>query len=198
MRSKGKIVSWNNDKAYGFIAPINSKTINNRTSGTHVFIHKSAILNKAKNPARGDVITFSLSKDKQGRPCAIDATFSGEKLAKKYPPLSEALPIYLTGIFMFGLLLSYLKFLLPTWIFVLYTSTSVISVVMYIIDKSNAKRGEQRIPEIMLHLIAIIGGWPGAAIAQQTLRHKNRKQSFQVGFWLTVLFNLACFVWFIT
>jgi uncharacterized membrane protein YsdA (DUF1294 family)/cold shock CspA family protein len=198
VRSKGKIISWNNDKAYGFIAPTNSKTINNRASGTHVFIHKSAILNKTRKPVTGDIITFSLSKDKQGRPCAIDATFSGEKLAKKYSPLSETLPIYLAGVFIFGLLISYLKFLLPTWIFVLYTSTSVISVVMYIIDKSNAKRGEQRIPEITLHLMAIIGGWPGAAIAQQTLRHKNRKQSFKVGFWLTVLFNLACFVWFIT
>ena len=112
--------------------------------------------------------------------------------------MSEKFPIYLAGIFMLGLLLSYLQFLLPTWIFVLYASSSAISVVMYIIDKSKARQGGQRIPEITLHFLAIIGGWPGAAIAQQSLKHKNRKKSFRVGFWLTVLFNLACFVWFVT
>lgn len=198
MRTKGKIVSWNNEQAYGFIAPINSKTVNNKASGSHVFIHKSAFLNKKRTPTVSDIVTFTLSKDKQGRPCATDATFSGEKLVIKTKHLSERLPVYLSGVFILGLLLAYLQFLIPTWIFVLYAISSVISVVMYIIDKSKAKRGEQRIPEITLHLLAMIGGWPGAAIAQQSLKHKNRKKSFRAGFWLTVLFNLACFVWFIT
>ncbi|MFT4938695.1 MAG: uncharacterized membrane protein YsdA (DUF1294 family)/cold shock CspA family protein [Paraglaciecola sp.] len=198
MRTKGKIISWNNEQAYGFIAPINSKTVNNRASGTHVFIHKSAFLNKARTPSIDDVVTFTLSKDKQSRPCAIDATFNGEKLVIKNNNLRERLPIYFAGVFILGLVLGYLQFLLPTWIFILYVSSSVISVVMYIIDKSKAKEGGQRIPEITLHFLAMIGGWPGAIIAQQSLKHKNRKKSFRLAFWLTVLFNVAFFVWFVT
>jgi uncharacterized membrane protein YsdA (DUF1294 family)/cold shock CspA family protein len=198
LRTKGKIISWNNEQAYGFIAPINSKTVNNRASGTHVFIHKSAFLNKARTPSIDDVVTFTLSKDKQSRPCAIDATFNGEKLVIKNNNLRERLPIYFAGVFILGLVLGYLQFLLPTWIFILYVSSSVISVVMYIIDKSKAKEGGQRIPEITLHFLAMIGGWPGAIIAQQSLKHKNRKKSFRLAFWLTVLFNVAFFVWFVT
>ncbi|WP_147463771.1 DUF1294 domain-containing protein, partial [Pseudomonas amygdali] len=32
-----------------------------------------------------------------------------------------------------------------------------------------------------------LGGWPGALLAQQVFRHKTRKVSFQIVFWLIVL-----------
>ncbi|MET0656988.1 MAG: DUF1294 domain-containing protein [Steroidobacteraceae bacterium] len=41
-----------------------------------------------------------------------------------------------------------------------------------------------------------IGGWPGAWIAQQTLRHKSSKLSFQIEFWLCVVANLAVLLWY--
>ncbi len=43
-----------------------------------------------------------------------------------------------------------------------------------------------RIPEKQLHAVALLGGWPGALLAQQLLRHKTQKASFQGIFWLIV------------
>ena len=40
-----------------------------------------------------------------------------------------------------------------------------------------------------LHEVEILGGWPGALLAQQLLRHKTKKTSYQVVFWLIVLMH---------
>jgi uncharacterized membrane protein YsdA (DUF1294 family) len=54
-------------------------------------------------------------------------------------------------------------------------------------DKRRAEAGQWRIPETTLHLLALLGGWPGAFLAQRAYRHKTAKPSFQVVFWLIVL-----------
>lgn len=69
---------------------------------------------------------------------------------------------------------------------------------MYALDKSAAKAGSFRTQESTLHLLALVGGWPGAMIAQQTLRHKTKKQSFRAVFWMTVLLNCGAFAWLFT
>jgi len=69
---------------------------------------------------------------------------------------------------------------------------------MYAVDKSAAKRGARRTSENTLHWLSFIGGWPGGLIAQQTLRHKSKKRSFRLVFWMTVVLNLGAFVWMFT
>lgn len=68
---------------------------------------------------------------------------------------------------------------------------SAIAFVVYGADKSAARRGARRTPESTLHLLALLGGWPGAYIAQRAFRHKTRKQSFQRVFVLTVVGHLV-------
>lgn len=58
--------------------------------------------------------------------------------------------------------------------------------------------GAWRTPESTLHWLAIAGGWPGALIAQQALRHKSRKQSFRAAFWFTVIINCGILAWMYT
>ena len=65
-------------------------------------------------------------------------------------------------------------------------------------DKAPARSGRSRTPENTLHGLALVGGWPGAAIAQRALRHKNRKTSFLVVFWLTVLVNAGALAWLLS
>lgn len=54
-------------------------------------------------------------------------------------------------------------------------------------DKQWAQTGQRRIPEVRLHLLEFIGGWPGSFLAQRRYRHKIRKLSYQVSFWLIIL-----------
>ena len=75
---------------------------------------------------------------------------------------------------------------------------SVVTFIVYRIDKAAAKKGRWRIPEATLHLLALIGGWPGALTAQQLLRHKTRKQPFLFIFWITVILNILTFGWLIS
>lgn len=91
----------------------------------------------------------------------------------------------------FMAILSVLTFLgILLWgVFALYASLSILTFFMYWKDKTAARKDHQRTPENTLHILAVCGGWPGALIGQQTLRHKTQKVSFRWVLWLTVLIN---------
>ena len=73
---------------------------------------------------------------------------------------------------------------------------SAVSYIAYVLDKDAAgKPRRRRTPEATLHMLDLLGGWPGALIAQQQIRHKTVKASFQAGFWFTVAANLALDAW---
>jgi uncharacterized membrane protein YsdA (DUF1294 family) len=76
-----------------------------------------------------------------------------------------------------------------------YLAASSITFIAYAWDKSAAKNGRWRTQESTLHLLSLVGGWPGALVAQKTLRHKSRKQSFQFTFWVTVAINCSALGW---
>ena len=90
--------------------------------------------------------------------------------------------------------------LLPVRVLLGVVALSVITYLVYWWDKSSARKGSWRTPETTLHLLSLCGGWPGALIAQQVLRHKTQKQPFRLILWLTVLVStgvLVCFtLWF--
>jgi uncharacterized membrane protein YsdA (DUF1294 family) len=71
----------------------------------------------------------------------------------------------------------------------LYYGASIITYGVYAGDKAAAQNARRRTPELTLHLMSLVGGWPGALIAQVLLRHKTRKPSFLIGYWLTVIVN---------
>ena len=48
-----------------------------------------------------------------------------------------------------------------------------------------------RVAESSMQIISLIGGWPGAIVAQQVLRHKTRKRGFLFVFWTAVVLNMA-------
>ena len=86
---------------------------------------------------------------------------------------------------------------LPLWLGLLllpWLGFSFLSFLLYGWDKWAAKRGWRRIPEWRLHLLAWLGGWPGAWCAQYCFRHKTVKPAFRRMFWLSVLGNLSLIV----
>ena len=72
------------------------------------------------------------------------------------------------------------------WVLALYPLASLVSFVQYWWDKSSAQAGHWRTPENVLHLVELLGGWPGALVAQQCFRHKTRKLSYQLVVWLII------------
>jgi uncharacterized membrane protein YsdA (DUF1294 family) len=84
---------------------------------------------------------------------------------------------------------------LPLFVLWIYLASSVVAFVVYAVDKSAAGGARRRVPESTLHLFAWIGGWPGALVAQQVLRHKTRKIAFQIVFWLTVAAHCGAVAW---
>ncbi len=77
------------------------------------------------------------------------------------------------------------------WMVLVYAFMSLVCFVAYWRDKRFAVAGEQRTPESRLHLYELLGGWPGGLLAQQLIRHKNRKLAYQVKFWLIVAVHLG-------
>lgn len=70
-----------------------------------------------------------------------------------------------------------------------YGLVSVVTFCLYWSDKRKAQNDSWRTPEKILHAMELAGGWPGALVAQQVFRHKTRKVSYQVVFWLIVLLH---------
>jgi uncharacterized membrane protein YsdA (DUF1294 family) len=83
---------------------------------------------------------------------------------------------------------------LPLWVAGLYLLASLICFVLYLVDKGRAGTARRRVPERTLLLWGVLGGWPGAILAQQIVRHKTQKTSFRRAFWLTVVINVVLFV----
>ncbi len=76
-----------------------------------------------------------------------------------------------------------------------YGGMSAVAFIAYAIDKRCARLARRRIPEATLHTVELLGGWPGAFLAQRIVRHKNAKASYQVVFWLIVALHLAVWGW---
>jgi len=106
----------------------------------------------------------------------------------------------------FGLAFVFLAFVagtvavgkLPFLVLFVYLIVSCVTYLAYVFDKAAALNEKWRTPESTLHLLSLVGGWPGAMLAQKTLRHKTQKQSFQVEYWATVVLNCAGLVWLLS
>ena len=68
---------------------------------------------------------------------------------------------------------------------------SLLTFFVYGFDKKAAETGRWRTKESTLHLLSLIGGWPGAWCAQRVFRHKVRKAGFMTVYWATVLAHIT-------
>lgn len=80
---------------------------------------------------------------------------------------------------------------LPTWLLGAALALNLLTFAIYAADKRAARAGGTRVSERQLHLLALLGGWPGAWWAQQWLRHKSSKPSFRAVYWATALVHCA-------
>lgn len=72
-------------------------------------------------------------------------------------------------------------FLDPTnWLWVWLAAWSVTAFLFYGYDKAQAKRDAWRVPELVLHGLALIGGFLGALAGRSVFHHKTRKPIFLI------------------
>lgn len=108
-------------------------------------------------------------------------------------PLSKTL--YFAGAFFALLIILPFVSKLPLWAPVAYAAMSLLTFAVYWFDKKQAQLNNRRVPEATLHLLEVLGGWPGGLIAQWYLHHKNRKAAYQAKFWFCVVLNLVALAW---
>ncbi|MES2922425.1 MAG: DUF1294 domain-containing protein [Verrucomicrobiota bacterium] len=169
---EGKISQWNDGKGCGRI----------RYGDKTVFAHIRDFERGQRRPRVGEEVRFMMGADPKGRACAMRVT-----LVKQGGRVGIGSWILLTALLILpGLALAWLP--LPAWLGIgVFAISSVITYVMYAHDKGRAMAAGWRVPESTLHLAELLGGWPGAFLAQRRLRHKCSKVSYQAVFWCIVM-----------
>lgn len=71
-----------------------------------------------------------------------------------------------------------------------FIGVNLTTFLAYGSDKHRAVYNRSRIPEIVLHLLALAGGSVAAFLAQLTFRHKTQKRTFRIVFIMIVLVQL--------
>lgn len=188
MRFQGRLTRWDDARGFGFIAP--------NGGGAEVFVHVSAFGTVPRRPALDDIVSYRQEYDERRRPRAVETKLVGVT-ARQEGRGADGLGLACTvaGLFFLGLWLALLAGRLPAWLVLGCAGLSLASFVLYWHDKTAAQRGQWRTPESQLHWLALLGGWPGALVAQRAFRHKFRKAAFQRMYWLAVGLNLTGLGW---
>jgi uncharacterized membrane protein YsdA (DUF1294 family)/cold shock CspA family protein len=175
-QQRGRIVTWKDDRGFGFIAP--------NSGGDDLFFHISDVVGRSLRPSEAMDVFFVATHDEQRRLRAVNVHLANEPLG----PVAVAL--LAVCVFFVVLGLAAMRGLVPAWMLLFYLILSCITFLVYGNDKSRAISDRRRVPERRLHLLEFLGGWPGALVAQWYFWHKNRKPTFQAFYWIMVCLNL--------
>jgi len=77
-------------------------------------------------------------------------------------------------------------------------SASVLTFLLYGLDKTQAKREKGRVPNLILHMMALIGGYLGALVGRSLFNHKSnfrRNPEFLIIIILGLLISIAFIAW---
>jgi len=190
MRQVGRLTQWKDDQGYGFITP--------KGGGEQVFVHAKSFRNRQQRPRLNDIVNYDVGFDEKDRAHADNVTY----VVDVEPALDTSLKgpgsLALAVFFTLFVAVSAWEGRLPLAVPGLYLIASTFAFIAYQRDKSRARHNQWRIPEDTLHLWSLIGGWPGAALAQKMYHHKSKKRSFQVVYWATIVLNGIGFIWLLT
>lgn len=191
MRFEGIVKSWNDERGFGFIEPTRG--------GEEIFVHVRAYARGEGRPQAGQRVSFEVEVGPQGkkRACNVEVVKPARLRVKvRRDPRAQwgVASLFAVPAFVVLYLVTSLLWRPPAWFALVYVVASAVTFLAYALDKSSAASGGWRTSEKTLHMFALVGGWPGALLAQQFLRHKSVKAEFRSVFWGTVAVNVAAFL----
>lgn len=187
MRHQGKISIWKDEQGFGFITP--------NEGGDQVFIHIKSFVNRRRRPDGNEIVNYELTTDARGRPQAKNVSFVTQTPVSAPSNNEYIIPIAFLTVFLVFLIGMIFANKLPFAVLWFYFFISAATLIAYAIDKSAAVKKQWRTAESTLHFFALLGGWPGAIAAQRLLRHKSKKQSFQIVFLATIVIHCCLLCW---
>ncbi|MGL3044209.1 DUF1294 domain-containing protein [Acinetobacter pecorum] len=201
MRDQGRLVEWFDEQGYGFIQPSDP-------AKDRVFLHIKDFAKPGPRPIVGCALDYLVVLDERGRYRAQQVMYlkasQSKGLQAKLKPSKpqqtqklQPMQIACVGYLLFLVILT-LAGLLSGLVLLLVSLMNALSYWLYAQDKEAAQLGNRRIPENTLHLVAFLGGWPAAWLAQQKLRHKTQKQPFRQIYFCTIGFNIILILWLIS
>ena len=189
MRHVGRITDWNDQKGYGFVCP--------NGGGERAFVHIRAFEKRSRRPLDGELISYEPERDERRRLNALRVR-AVTNSAKPLQFQRTWLPRRTLGVLaLLAIALAAYAGEIPSTVMLFYGAMSLIAFFAYGLDKSAARTRRWRTQESTLHLFELLGGWPGALIAQGSFHHKTRKLSFQITFWLIIAINIGVLAWLI-
>ena len=194
MRYQGKLVEWNDAKAFGFVLP--------NAGGRKIFVHLNEFAAQSRRrPDVGDLLTFEVGLDQNKRSCAVKVApvmATHERMRAKARQdergaraTGSHVSLVLALFWVIAVVAYALVTRLPWLALALWAGINLVTFVVYAADKSAAEARRWRTQESSLHLLGLVGGWPAAAVAQRVFRHKTSKAEFRLVFWFTVFANIA-------
>ncbi|RJG03454.1 DUF1294 domain-containing protein [Noviherbaspirillum sedimenti] len=191
MRFEGNLKSWNDERGFGFIEP--------RHGDQEIFVHIKSFDGRPRRPEIGLPLSFEVELNSEGKKRAkrvqiLQASRAAKRNRDKSPAQWGTATYFSIPLFLIVFTVAAIAWGVPRWAAAAYLAISVTCFIAYAIDKSAAVAGRRRIPESTLLFLGLIGGWPGAIVAQQLLRHKSIKAEFRSAFWGSVLINVILFI----
>jgi len=191
MRFTGTLKTWNDERGFGFLEP--------EQGGQELFVHIKSFPPGTGRPSVGQVLTFEVETGKDGRKKARAIQYPVRARKASKPRNESPAQWSLARVLAIPVFVAVYAFVVLRWgfsppVLLAYLTLSLATFFAYAFDKSAAASGRWRTAEQTLHIFSLAGGWPGALVAQQLLRHKTSKPSFLYVFWLTVLLNVGALV----
>lgn len=186
VRMAGRITDWDDGRGFGFVVP--------NGGGERAFVHIKAFARGSRRPIPGDPVSYVTERDARGRLQAQQIRHVRTSVAKPQRPW-RFLRLLAGVLVLLCLAAMAVVGTLPHWLALACLFMSLATWLLYFIDKRAAQAGRRRTPESSLHMGSLLGGWPGALVAQQLFRHKTAKREFQTVFWMTVVLNIAGVSW---
>jgi uncharacterized membrane protein YsdA (DUF1294 family)/cold shock CspA family protein len=218
MEQRGLLRNWDDDKGFGFIQPqrggaevfahISAMRSDRRPVAGDQVLYIAGKDRQGRLRAEHIRLAGDLALDQPAirrKPRSAQSTAAAGRQSTQAKVKGEASPaihhlglkvllfVAVCGLPLFGALQLLVNSGL-NWVLLGYAAASLISFGQYWHDKARALNGGRRTPENSLHLVELLGGWPGALLAQQAFRHKTRKASYQWLFWTIVLAHQAFWV----